>query len=140
MKAGTNLRAILVAALVGGIAGSVVLVVSMAGAISASHVGEVATLGGVVGAFFAISSSAVIALFGTVGRYAILGTGFAALGRSGYLLVFGHGGAVYCAVGLALFAGVLADSITRRAGMVRAAGTATPQGQDLKSSGGASKK
>ncbi|NDU76416.1 hypothetical protein GWI34_27865 [Actinomadura sp. DSM 109109] len=135
MKAFTYPRTTAVAALVGGITGSVVLVVSKVGAISVSHVAEVAALGGVVGAFFAVISSAVVVRFGTVGRHAMRGTAFAAFIWSVCLSVSSNGAAVYCAVGLALLAGVLAASSTRRAGTVGAAGTATPQGQNRKSSG-----
>ncbi|GAA4346763.1 hypothetical protein GCM10023178_59510 [Actinomadura luteofluorescens] len=141
MKGLTNLLTVLVAALIGGVVGSLVLVVSMAGDIYGQEVAAVVMVGGAAGALCAVIASAFIVFFGKTAFYSALVVGIALLGNGAYQFALGHDGtAIAFGIGLACFAGVLADSVARSGGTVRAAGTVAPQGQNSKSSGGASQK
>ncbi|MEV0661378.1 hypothetical protein ACIBI3_06680 [Actinomadura luteofluorescens] len=140
MKGLTNLLTILVAAIIGGVTGSQVYVMSLVGDVSGEDVVRAVMLGGTVGAMLAIIASVGIVLLGKVASYTMLGSGLVMLGLSGFMSVFSHKGPLACAVGLAFLAGVLADYIAGRAGTVSAAGTVAPQGQNPKSSGDASQK
>ncbi|WP_141579338.1 hypothetical protein [Actinomadura sp. WMMA1423] len=135
MQALKQLLAIITAALIGGVFGSVIIVGAQDGVISTNDVVGFAVRGGSLGALVAIISSTALVLFGMYARPACVGLGIAQLGVSVWMTTSDDSGAPFALIGVAVLAGVLADFIARRADdTVSAAAAAAPQGPDSESS------